>query len=84
MPEPPAMQMMGVFSGSEGRLKAGWDGRTETCSESLSRREARYDVATPMWAPCPERASSLRMEKVRVTWSGFQRGEDEMELDRTG
>lgn len=80
MPVPAATQITGVLSGLWGRWKAACEGRTATCSLSPASSESRYDEATPTCVPWPDLEGASRTEKVRVTWEGFQRGEEEMEL----
>lgn len=79
-PVPAATQMTGVFSTSWGRWKAACEGRTAMCSLSPGARDARYDDATPTCTPWPDLEGASSTEKVRVTWEGFHRGDEEMEL----
>lgn len=78
------MHTSGVSSGSGGRLKAAWEGRTVTWTVSPSRTESRYEVATPMCRPWPEREGARRTLKLTVAVSGSLSGEEEMELSEVG
>lgn len=47
---------------------------------SFSRTESRYDVATPMCVPRPEKDGARRTLKLTLTTLGSLRGEEETEL----
>jgi hypothetical protein len=85
MPEPAAIQIIGVDSGSLGNRNPE-EGflRIETWRWSPVLRESRYVVATPRWRVpfAREREGASRTEIVIVVVVGVRRGEEEMELFR--